>query len=189
MAGSGSRRWPVIATVAVLAGLAAGATAVALVGSAQRRDDRAAYLRYERALLPALREGGRIVQQEMKPSLRELGDGSITQKLAVDRATAWYRQFTMILADVGTLRPPSFLGDVERRWVAAIVAYRKISTLFEQAAKQPGAARVKLLEQAAAAGSRADALFDDASRVMQLHRRRLGLGATGRLPDPAATQT
>src|SRR5438093_634486 len=41
MAGSGSRRWPVVATIAVLAGLAAGATAVALVGSAQRRQDTA----------------------------------------------------------------------------------------------------------------------------------------------------
>jgi hypothetical protein len=188
MAGSGSRKWPIIATAAVLLGLAAGATGVALVGSAQRRDDRAAYLGYERALLPSLREGGRIVQEEMKPSLRELADGQLTPAMALERATAWQGEMTKILADVVALDPPSFLGSVEGSWKGAIVLYRGIADLFKQAAKGTGAERTRLLAEAAATGTRADAAFDRASAMMQFHRRRLGLGATSHLPDPAATE-
>jgi hypothetical protein len=188
MTGSGSRRWAIVATIAVLGGLAVGATAVALVGSAQRRDDRAAYLGYERAVLPSLREGGRIVQQEMKPSLRELAEGEIAQEAALERATAWRGELAKVLAEVVALRPPSFLGDIEARWTAAIAGYRQIPGLFEQASRQTGPARARLLEQAAGAGARADKLFDKASAVMQFHRRRLGLGSTAHLPDPAATQ-
>jgi len=188
MAGSGSRKWPVIATVAVLAGLAAGATAVALVGSAQRRDDRAAYLRYERALLPSLREGGRIVQEEMKPSIRELGDGNLSPKMALERAGAWRAQFARILTDVEALDPPGFLAGVEPRWKVAIYAYERTAGVFELAANASGAERSRLLEQVAADGSRADSMFDNAARLMQFHRRRLGLGPTSQLPDPAATE-
>ncbi len=49
------------ASLAVILAGAAGATAVFLVGSKQRRDDRAAYLAYERAVLIPLAAGGRIV--------------------------------------------------------------------------------------------------------------------------------
>jgi hypothetical protein len=188
MPGSRSRKWPVIATIAVLAGLAVGATAVALVGSAQRRDDRGAYLRYERQILPPLRDGGRIVQQEMKPSLREFADGEITQAMALERATGWRGELAKVLADVVAPDPPSFLGDIAARWRKAIAGYRQIPDLFEQAAHKTGAARARSLEQAAGAGTRADKLFDEASAVMQFHRRRLGLGSTTDLPDPAATQ-
>jgi hypothetical protein len=189
MAGSGSRKWPIIATIAVLGGLAVGATAVALAGSAQRRDDRAAYLRYERALLPSLRDGGRIVQQEMKPSIRELGDGELTQKTALERAGAWRAQFARILADVKALDPPGFLVGIEPRWGRAVDAYAQIADMFTRAVDASGTERSRLLEQVAAIGTRADSLFDDASRVMQFHRRRLGLGSTSKLPDPAATET
>ena len=181
------RRWPIVATAAVLVGGALGATAVALVGSAQRRDDRKAYLRYESAVLPIVREGGRVVQQEMKPSIRELGGNEITQKTAVDRAAGWRAVFTRIGADLIALDPPGFLGDIGRRWSIAVDGYLKIPDLFDQAAKQTGSARAALLAQAAAAGDSADKLFDDAAGVLQYHRRRLGLGSTSQLPDPAAT--
>ena len=181
------RRWPVIATAVVLLGAAVGATAVALVGSAQRRDDRESYLRYESAVLPLVREGGRVVQQEMKPSIRELGAGEITERMAHDRVAGWRTAFTRLGADLMALDPPGFLGDIERRWTAAVDGYLKIPDLFERAVTQTGDARARLLTEAAAAGESADKLFDDAAAVMQYHRRRLGLGSTSQLPDPAAT--
>jgi hypothetical protein len=85
------------------------------------------------------------------------------------------------------LDPPPFLDDVERRWTAAIDVYLEIPALFEQAAAVTGAARTTLLDRAVAAGQRADKLFDRAASAMQAHRRRLGLGPTHDLPDPAAT--
>ncbi|MGH2795196.1 MAG: hypothetical protein ACRDKG_12930 [Actinomycetota bacterium] len=178
---------PIYATVAVLAALAIGLTTVALVGSAQRRDDRAAYLRYERALLPSLKEGGRIVVQQIRPSLPDLSEGKIDQRTAIERASGWRGAFTQIQADVIALEPPSFLGDVERIWVSALAAYLEIPDAFQAAADAAGAERTSLLERAIGAGRRADSLFDRAASLMQAHRRRLGLGASPDLPDPAST--
>jgi len=177
-------RAPLYATFAVLCALAIGLTSVALVGSAQRRDDRAAYLRYERALLPSLKEGGRIVLQQMRPSLPDLGGGKLDGQTAVQRAAGWRRAFQKIRADVVALRPPGFLGDIERRWTKALDTYLLIPDLFEQAATSTGPSRTEALDNAVAAGMRADELFDRAASVMQAHRRRLGLGATRDLPDP-----
>jgi hypothetical protein len=178
-------RAPLYATIAVFLVLAVGLTSVALVGSAQRRDDRAAYLRYERALLPSLKEGGRIVLQQMRPSLPDLGGGKLDRQTAIQRATGWRRAFQQIRADVRALTPPGFLGDVERRWTSALDTYLLIPDLFEQAATATGTSRTQTLDRAVAAGMRADDLFDRAASVMQAHRRRLGLGATRDLPDPA----
>jgi len=52
----------ILATAAVAALGGIGATSVFLVGSAQRRQDRAAYLRYERAILVPIKDGGRLVE-------------------------------------------------------------------------------------------------------------------------------
>jgi len=173
--------------VAVIGALAIGAAGVALIGSAQRRDDRAAYLRYERAVLPSLRESGRRVQQEMKPALRELAEGRITTATALQRAAAFRAVFARIGAGLAAIDPPSFLGDISRRWTAAVSEYGAIADLFGQAARESGGGRARLLTQAQAAGERADTLFDRAAAVMQYHRRRLGLGRTTSLPDPATT--
>lgn len=178
-------RTPIYATAAVLVALATGLTTVTLIGSAQRRDDRAIYLRYERALLPALKEGGRIVVQQMRPSLPELSDGKLSRQTAIERAAGWQSAFRQIRADVIGLDPPPFLGDIERRWIAAIDAYLEISDAFVAAATATGAERTTLLDRAVAAGVRADKLFDRAAKVMQSHRRRLGLRTTHDLPDPA----
>lgn len=178
-----------VATVAIVLAGALGATTVFLVGSKQRRDDRKTYLAYERAVLKPLERGGRVVQQEMKPSLGELRDGGMTAAVARERAAAWRRAFDSVRSDIARLDAPTFLPDVESRWVAAIDGYRRIPDLFERAALASGAERNGLLDEAAAAGERADDLFDRAAETMQFHRHRLGLGPTPRLPDPAARRS
>jgi len=178
-----------MASAAVVLLGAIGATTVFLIGSAQRRDDRAAYLAYERAALVPIKEGGRIVQEEMKPSLGELQSGDVTETVAIERASGWRNALHDELTTLLALNPPSFLGDIEQRWTAAFDGYLQIPDLFEQAARASAAERTRLLDTTAAAGTRADKLFDEASRVMQYHRRRLGLGPTSSLPDPAATSS
>jgi hypothetical protein len=167
---------------------AIGATSVFLAGSAQRRDDRAAYLRYERAALIPIQSGGRLTEQEMKPSLAELGDGRITAAAALERARAWRFAFENVRKELSELDPPSFLGDITHKWSVAIDGYLVIVTRFEEAARATGAERRRLITAAADAGNAADDLFDDAARVMQIHRRRLGLGGTHSLPDPTPTE-
>jgi hypothetical protein len=190
MAGPASRkRWPILATAVVVVVGGVGASTIFLVGSAQRRDDRAAYLRYERSALIPIQDGGRLTEQEMKPSIRELRDGDISETVALERARTWRGVFENVRARLSELHSPPFLGDITHRWSVAIDGYLVIATRFEDAARADGAERTRLLTEATDAGNTADELFDEAARIMQFHRRRLGLGGTHSLPDPAATES
>ena len=182
-----SKRTAILASAAVVVLGVIGTTSVFLVGSAQRRDDRAAYLRYERAILVPIKDGGRLVEQEMKPSIADLQSGSLPASEAVDRANAWRTDLRQDKTKMVSLAPPKFLRGIEVLWGSAMDAYLEIPDLFARAAHATGPARSALIGQAAAAGTRADRLFDRAARAMQFHRRRLGLGPTHDLPDPSST--
>ena len=178
-------RWrtPRVYTIALVVALTAGATAVFLTGSSNREDDKAALVAYERSLLPAVREAGRIVQQEMKPSLREIVEGTITGQQLLDRTGAWQRVFKRVREDLIALEPPAFLGDIEAGWDAAMGAYLITVEAFQTLGRaDPGTVSVAA-EQAVSLGEHADDLFDRAAGVIQFHRRRLGLGASANLPD------
>jgi hypothetical protein len=182
-------RWrnPLIYTIALVVVLAAGATAVFLAGSSNREDDRAALVSYERSLLPAIREAGRIVQQEMKPSLREIVEGTITGQQLLDRTGAWQRVFKRVRDDLLALEPPALLGDIEAGWDAAMGAYLITVDAFQTVGRaDPGTVPVAV-EQAVTLAEQADKLFDRVAGVIQFHRRRLGLGASPNLPDAFPT--
>jgi hypothetical protein len=165
----------------LLAGLIAAP--ITLTAAARRSHDRAAYLAYEKAVLIPIKDGGRIVQEEMKPSLREISDGSISGDQLAGRAETWRRVFTQIKADVLAPVPPRFLGDIRARWSAAMDAYLAAVDAFAAIARAPAPERSGLVGSAADAGERADKLFDAGARVMQAHRKRLGLGVTADFPD------
>ena len=180
-------RWrnPRVYTIALIVALAVGAPAVFFAGSANRKDDRGALVSYERSLLPAVREAGRIVQQEMKPSLREIVEGSITGQQLLDRTGAWQRVFKRVRDDLLALEPPAFLGDIESGWDAAIGAYLITVDAFQGVGRSdPGTVPVAV-DQAVTLAEHADELFDRVAGVIQFHRRRLGLGASPNLPDPS----
>jgi hypothetical protein len=181
------RRGPVLAATAVIVAAAAGTTTVSLIRSAERRHERAAYLAYEAAALVPIREGGRIVQEEMKPSLSELRAGTISAVIAHERAAGWRGGMSAALTQLLALHPPAFLQDIGSKWKASLDTYVEIAALFDLAAAASGAERLRLLDEAAATGTRADRLFDAAARVMQLQRERLGLGVTPDLPNPAGS--
>jgi hypothetical protein len=180
-------RWrnPLVYTIALVVVLAAGATAVFLTGSSNREDDRAAIVSYERSLLPAVREAGRIVQQEMKPSLREIAEGTITGHQLLDRTGAWQRVFKRVRDDLLALEPPALLGEIEAGWDAAIGAYLITVDAFQTVGRADPGTVSAAVDQAATLAERADKLFDRVAGVIQFHRRRLGLGATPNLPDPS----
>ena len=182
-------RWrsPLVYTIGLVVVLAAGATAVFLTGASNRKSDRAAIVAYERSVLPSIREAGRIVQQEMKPSLREIADGSITGQQLLDRTGAWQRVFKRAREDLLALEPPGFLGDIEAGWDAAIGAYLNAVDAFQALGRADPGSRTGALDQAVTLGEFADDLFDRVAGVIQLHRRRLGLGPTTNLPDPSPT--
>ena len=183
------RRSPLVYTIALVLALAAGATAVFLMGSSNRKDDRAAILAYERSVLPAVREAGRIVQQEMKPSLREIVDGTITGQQLLDRTGAWQRVFKRVRDDLIALDAPSFLGDIDAGWDAAMGGYLVTVDAFQAIGRaDPGSLPVAV-DRAVSLAEQADALFDRVAGVIQFHRRRLGLGSSTNLPDPSPSPT
>jgi hypothetical protein len=184
-------RWrrPLVYTIALVLAVAVGAATVFFLGSSNRRSDRAAVVSYERAFLPAVREAGRIVQQEMKPSLAEIDEGKITNEQLLERADAWQRVFEKSRADLLALTPPPFLGDIEQGWSTAMGGYLLAVDAFRSVARAEADARENAIDQAATFGERADALFDSVAGIIQFHRRRLGLGATPNLPDASPTPT
>lgn len=178
-------RWrsPLVYTIALVVVLSAGATAVFLTGSSNRKDDRAALVSYERSLLPAVREVGRIVVQEMRPSLQEIVEGTITGQQLLDRTGAWQRVFKRARDDLLALEPPAFLGDIEAGWDAAIGAYLITVDASQAVGRADPGSREAAINQAVSLGEGADDLFDRVAGIIQSHRRRLGLGPTTNLPD------
>lgn len=184
--GEDPRWWrkPLIYTVAVVVAAGIGATAVYLVGSANRRSDRNALVAYEKAVLPLVREAGGLVQTEMKPTLREAAEGKVSNEDITRRADAWQRVFERIRAELLALSPPSFLTDVETGWSTTLGGYLLVVDAFEAIATAPADQRSAAIEQATTLGERADGLFDQVAALIQFHRRRLDLGPSPNLPDP-----
>lgn len=177
-------RRPLVYTLAVLAAAGAGATGVFLVGSANRRSDRSAIVAYEKAVLPPIRDAGRIVEQEMKPTLGDIAEGRITDAELLARAAAWQRVFERARGEILALDPPGFLTDMEVKWRVAMDAYLEAVAAFEGIARAAPGDREGAINQAIERGDQADRLFDDAAGLIQFHRRRLGLGSSSNLPDP-----
>lgn len=185
------KRWrkPLIYTLVVVLGAAIGAASVFFVGSSNRKADRNAVLAYERAILPLVREAGRVVQQEMKPILEEIDDGDVTDEQLVQRAAAWERVFERIRLELLALDPPELLGSIEDGWSASMGAYLLTVDAIADIAGTAPDQRVRAIETAATFGERADDFFDDVAAIIQFHRKRLGLGPSQNLPDPSPSPT
>jgi len=156
--------------VAALAGLLVVVGAVLAVrlatasGSPLTQEELVAY---QAAVHPPLSEGGRLVQERLKPAA-----GATTP---VADAEGWARELEDVRAKVAAVEPPSQLAEAHRLFDAALAAYAETARLVADGS--PGAV---------ATGERADRTYDDASRILQRERRRLGLGPTAEFPDPEA---
>ena len=171
------KREALFATTAVVLMGSFGVTTVYLIGSGQRRADRAAYLSFEQAVLAPIRETRRVAQ-EMRAQVAELRGPARPQGLSSGVTQAWRSDLAKARLDVLGLDEPAFLRGVEARWVSALDRYVQVSQLLAQGD----------LQRSEQALSRADEFLADAARTMQFHRRRLRLGPTSRLPDPAASE-
>jgi hypothetical protein len=122
---------------------------------------------YQAAIHPPLSEGGRLVQERLKPAA--------PAGTPVAEADGWARELDAIRARVAAVDPPDELAGAHRLFDTALAQYAETARLVADGSGD-----------AVAAGERADATYDDASRILQRERRRLGLGATAEFPDPDA---
>ena len=149
--------------------------------------DAAALTAYTAALAPPTKEGGRIVQQEMKPSLGEFEQGQLSAADFVVRARGWQLELGRVRDAIDHVAVPPVIASAGGLFHQAMQAYIDAARLFEQAGEAAAADRQAALQRAVAAAREADRQFDQAAIVVQRALRNAGLPADHNLPDPSPT--
>jgi hypothetical protein len=164
--------------------VAAAVAGVWLLG----RDDpltRDQLVAYQSAVAPAVHDGGATVEKGMKPALDDLVNRHVVppEAIAVE-ADGWIRDLTAVRKRVADVKPPPALRPASRLFDRSLGEYIEAARLFGDAARATPAERPALLKLGYAKATAADGHYDDASRILQRLRRRLGLGVTSQFPDP-----
>jgi hypothetical protein len=185
-------RWVAWAIGAVVVACAAGLILVLALGHAgdsgqPAHPDTAALSDYTAALASPTKEGGRIVQQEMKPSLGEFEQGQLSAADFVVRARGWQLELARVRDLIDHLSVPPGIAAAGPLFHQAMQAYIDAAKLFEQAGEAPAADRPAALQHAVDAARKADGEFDQASAVVQRALRNAGLQPDHNLPDPSPT--
>ena len=178
-------------TMGGLAVLVAGGLVALLVvmgssgGSPPPKPDAAALTAYTTALRPPTSEGGRIVQQEMKPSLSEFGSGTVDGPTFAARARGWQLALARVRDDIDKIAVPPSIPSAGPLFHDAMTAYVHAAQLFEQAGTAPADRRQSAVDAAIAAARAADQAFDRAAVVVQRALRAAGLPPDSALPNPS----
>lgn len=172
----------------VVAGIAGIAVAISLSpasGPAPTADSVARLTTYEAAITPTLQSAGAMVEQEIKPSIASLEDGSLSAAGMRSRAVSWRTRFDQARAALARVAVPAGLtkaaADFDRAFQQYEAAVALLATVPNSATGTPNPAQV---QAAATAAHQADVLYDQAAAVIQALRRVAGLGPTVDLPDP-----
>jgi len=142
---------------------------------------------YTAALAPPTKEGGRIVEQEMKPSLGDFESGKLDAAGFVERAKGWQLELARVRDQIDRISVPPAIASAGPLFHTAMQAYIDAARLFEHAGEVSQAQRQAALDTAVAAARRADSDFDVAAQVVQRALRAAGLPADHSLPDVTPT--
>jgi hypothetical protein len=155
---------------------AAAILAVVLVScggsSSSTRDDVRTYVDATRA---AGKDGGRIIVEEIKPSLNDLRAGRLAPPEFVERAVGWKRDLETVRLAFAAAHPPTShagLAEAASLFDRAMHQYEDALDSFAAAATAPGpqladalAPGIRLAEAADETYDRARSLVDDAAAV------------------------
>jgi hypothetical protein len=186
------RRLVLVALVLVI--VIPGALLVALAAGSDGGEDRPALTAaeleaYTGAVHPVLSRGGQVVERDMKPAVRVLAEPRADAKAVREGAPLWVRRLTTARADVAAVPPPPALAGLPAMFDRALELYIQAAGLLGAAARTTGDERTRTLDEAVAKARAADRAYDDASRVIQDWRRRLGLDPSPQFPDPSPSAT
>lgn len=180
-------RWLAWAIGAVVLACAAGLVAVLAFGhggdSGPAPGDAAALTAYTAALRSPTSEGGRIVEQEMKPSLGDFERGSLDAGGFVTRARGWQLGLARVRDQIDAIPTPPAIAAAHGLFHLAMQAYIDAARLFEEAGLAPASQRPAALARAVTAAENADGDFDRAAAVVQSALRAAGLPTDHELPD------
>ena len=174
-----------VIAAAVIAAVSAAAAVLAAGTSSSHRPTRAQEQAFEQAVVPLVTEGGRVVEQGMKPALHDLTTDHVTPPafIAVE-AGQWKATLQRVQRGVAAVHTVGTLRTARARLVAALALYEQAAVEFKAAAQASGAARQQLIDSGIATAKRGDATYDAGATTVQAVRRSLGLGPSASFPDP-----
>lgn len=176
------RRLMVLPAILVV-GLVVALTASGLSGSPSRLTA-SRLATYERALTPAMKDGGATVQQGVKPAIDDLVRRHILPAADIaaeaDRWASVLEHDRALVADVAA---PSQLRAAQHAFLAAFDSYVAAARNLGRAARSGGSERSRWLDEVYAAGQLGDKTYDEASRDLQQARHALGLPSNPDFPE------
>lgn len=136
-------------------------------------------LTYQDAIHPLMSDGGRTVEQGMKPGVPDVRAG----KVATSEAEGWVTALQAVREQVVAVEAPPALRDAARLFREALDSYVDAADALRRATGDADR-RETLVDFAVTTAESADRTYDEASLILQNWRRRLGLGSTAEFPDP-----
>lgn len=177
------------AVVGAAAALAVVALAVASFAVA-RRDGKPAITKaeltaWENAILPALQDGGRTVEQGMKPAVDDLVNRHVVPAYVIAKeADGWAEALAGVKARVAAVATPPVLRPAVDGFTRALDEYVLAAKDFHAAALAPaGPQRDALVASGRAHGEAADHTYDTGAAVVQRLRHELGMPASSFFPE------
>lgn len=140
---------------------------------------------YTTALRGPTSDGGRIVEEEMKPSIGELSQGQVDPTTFAQRARGWELDLTRVRDELDRIPVPPAIASAGPLFHQAMDAYIAAARLFEQAAAIPASAqRDAAIQTAITQAQSADRQYDAAALVVQRALAAAGLQPDSALPNP-----
>jgi hypothetical protein len=182
------RRRAAVVTAAVAAVVLSAAAAAAYVAGHRTEKPKLTsqeLAAYQGALIVPLREGGRVVEQDMKPTVTDFTQGTVTPAALSERSATWVDELTRVREQVAAVPAPDPLRPASAGFDRALARYVDAARGFGTAARATD--RTAALDAAYTIANDADHLYDSASAVLQRVRRDLGLDPSSDFPDPQPT--
>src|SRR4051812_1894486 len=154
-----------VIVAAVLAAASITAAVLAATGSPSA-PTRAQEQRFEAAVVPLVTDGGRVVEQGMKPALHDLTTDHVTPPAFIaTEATQWRATLERVGAQLAGVRAGGRLAQARARIVAALGLYADAAAEFHSAALATGSEREQLIDRGIATAKRGDATYDEGAAI------------------------
>jgi hypothetical protein len=182
------KRRPAVVALVALAVLAVAGVLLSDLGRSTTPTpppvDRPALLAYEGRLLPLVQDGGRVVQQGMKPALDDLRYKHIVPAPVIaQEGDGWIASLETVQTKVRQVAAPDGLTTAHQAFLQALEEYLVAAKAFRAAAlAPPGAARERQIADGVRHAEHADHTYDRGAAILQRVRRSLGLPADPNFP-------
>ncbi|MCU1591847.1 MAG: hypothetical protein JWP11_3103 [Frankiales bacterium] len=142
-------------------------------------------LAYEHAVVPIVQDGGRVIQDGMKPAIDDLQYRHIVPAPVIaQEAAGWLDRLASVRTRLAAVSAPPALQSPTSTFLTALDGYRAAAQSFRAAALAPaGAKRGALVARGVKQAETADRVYDQGAAVVQGLRHGFGLEPSPYFPD------